>query len=69
MSPLSPMSSNNVVQNAVMTLSKQRVRFHFEKNDRPLHGVQFINSTNLPLKIVSSEAGSNKDSFNSANIF
>ena len=57
------MSSNNVVQNAVMTLSKQRVRLHFEKYDCPLYGVQFINGTKLPLKIVSSEAGSNKDSF------
>ena len=60
---LSPMSSNDVVQNAVMTLSKQRVRLHFEKYDCPLYGVQFINNTNLPLKIVSSEAGSDKDSF------
>ena len=41
------MSSNNVVQNAVMTLSKQRVRLHFEKYDCPLYGVQFINSTKL----------------------
>ena len=57
------MSSINVVQNAVMTLSKQRVRLHFEKYDCPLYGVQFINDTKLPLKIVSSEAGSNKDSF------
>ena len=57
------MSSNNVVQNTVMTLSKQRVRLHFEKCDCPLYGVQFINGTKLPLKIVSSEAGSNKDSF------
>ena len=55
--------TNNVVQNAVMTLSKQRVRLHFEKYDCPLYGVQFINNTNLPLKIVSSEAGSDKDSF------
>ena len=46
-----------------MTLSKQRVRLHFEKYDCPLYGVQFINDTKLPLKIVSSEAGSNKDSF------
>ena len=60
---LSPMSSNNVVQNTVMTLSKQRVRLHFDKYDFPLYGLQFINSTNLPLKIVSSEAGNNKDSF------
>ena len=45
------------------TLSKQRVRLHFDKYDCPLYGVQFINSTNLPLKIVLSEAGSNKDSF------
>ena len=60
---LSPMSSNNVVQNTVMTLSKQRVHLHFEKYDCLLYGVQFINSTNLPLKIMSSEAGGNKDSF------
>ena len=60
---LSPMSSNNVVQNAVMTLSKRRVSLNFEKYDCPSYGVQFIKSTNLPLKIVSSEAGSNKDSF------
>ena len=60
---LSLVSSNNVVQNTVMTLSKQRVCLHFEKYDCPLYGVQLVNSTNLPLKIVSSEAGSNKDSF------
>ena len=60
---LSLISSNNVVQNAVMTLSKQRVCLHFEICDCPLYGVQLINSTNLPLKIVLSEAGSNKDSF------
>ena len=60
---LSLMSSINIVQNAVMTLSKQRVRLHFEKYGCPLYGVQFIKSTNLPLKIVLSEAGSNKDSF------
>ena len=60
---MSLVSSNNVVQNTVMTLSKQRVRLHFEKYDCPLYGVQFINGTKLPLKIVSSEAGSNKDSF------
>ena len=60
---LSPMSSNNVVQNTAMTLSKRRVRLNFEKYDCPLHGVQFIKRTNLPLKIVSSEAGSNEDSF------
>ena len=66
---LSPMSSNNVVQNAVMTLSKQRVRLHFEKYDCPLYGVQFINSTNLPLKIVSLEAGNNKDSFQFGKVF
>ena len=47
----------------VMTLSKQRARLHFEICDCPLYGVQFINGTKLPLKIVSSEAGSNKDSF------
>ena len=60
---LSPMSSNNVVQNTVMTLSKRHVSLNFEKYDCPLYGVQFIKSTNLPLKIVSSEAGSDKDSF------
>ena len=60
---LSPMSSNNVVQNTAMTLSKRRVRLNFEKYDCPLYGVQFIKRTNLPLKIVSSEAGSNEDSF------
>ena len=39
---LSPMSSNNVVQNTAMTLSKRRVRRNFEKYDFPLYGVQFI---------------------------
>ena len=60
---LSPMSSNNVVQNTAMTLSKRRVRLNFEKYDCPSYGVQFIKRTNLPLKIVSLEAGSNEDSF------
>ena len=39
---LSPMSSNNVVQNTAMTLSKRRVRLNFEKYDFPLYGVEFI---------------------------